>query len=56
MASGDEMLPNPYLVAWLRTFAAAPIRKRCLVAGCGLAAARTLPGWARIDRRSGFPE
>jgi SAM-dependent methyltransferase len=28
--------PNPYLVAWLRTFAAAPIRKRCLVVGCGL--------------------
>jgi SAM-dependent methyltransferase len=28
--------PNPYLVAWLRTFGAAPIRKRCLVVGCGL--------------------
>jgi SAM-dependent methyltransferase len=28
--------PNPYLVAWLRTFTAAPIRKRCLVVGCGL--------------------
>jgi len=28
--------PNPFLVAWLRTFGAAPIRKRCLVVGCGL--------------------
>jgi SAM-dependent methyltransferase len=28
--------PNPYLVAWLRTFTAAPIRKQCLVVGCGL--------------------
>jgi SAM-dependent methyltransferase len=28
--------PNPYLVAWLRTFGAAPTRKRCLVVGCGL--------------------
>jgi SAM-dependent methyltransferase len=28
--------PNRYLVAWLRTFGAAPIRKRCLVVGCGL--------------------
>jgi SAM-dependent methyltransferase len=28
--------PNPFLVAWLRRFAAAPTRKRCLVVGCGL--------------------
>jgi SAM-dependent methyltransferase len=28
--------PNPHLVAWLRTFSAAPVRKRCLVVGCGL--------------------
>lgn len=28
--------PNPHLVAWLRTFVAAPIRKRCAVVGCGL--------------------
>jgi SAM-dependent methyltransferase len=28
--------PNPYLVAWLRTFGAAPTRRRCLVIGCGL--------------------
>ncbi|MEO5821941.1 MAG: class I SAM-dependent methyltransferase [Vicinamibacteraceae bacterium] len=28
--------PNPYLVAWLRTFFASPTRKRCLVVGCGL--------------------
>jgi SAM-dependent methyltransferase len=28
--------PHPYLVAWLRTFTASPIRKRCLVVGCGL--------------------
>jgi SAM-dependent methyltransferase len=28
--------PNPDLVAWLRTFSASPIRKRCLVVGCGL--------------------
>ena len=28
--------PNPYLVAWLRTFSAAPVRRRCLVVGCGL--------------------
>jgi SAM-dependent methyltransferase len=27
--------PNPLLVAWLRTFNAAPVRKRCLVVGCG---------------------
>jgi SAM-dependent methyltransferase len=27
--------PNPFLVAWLRTFGASPIRKRCLVVGCG---------------------
>jgi SAM-dependent methyltransferase len=27
--------PHPYLVAWLRTFYASPIRKRCLVVGCG---------------------
>jgi SAM-dependent methyltransferase len=27
--------PTPLLVAWLRTFTAAPIRKRCLVVGCG---------------------
>jgi len=33
---GELHRPNPYLVAWLRTFAAAPIRKRCLVVGCGL--------------------
>jgi len=32
MADGH---PNANLVAWLRTFAAAPIRKRCLVVGCG---------------------
>jgi SAM-dependent methyltransferase len=35
MASGEETRPNPYLVAWLRTFGASPIRKRCLVVGCG---------------------
>jgi SAM-dependent methyltransferase len=28
--------PQPYLVAWLRTFTASPTRKRCLVVGCGL--------------------
>ena len=28
--------PTPHLVAWLRTFAASPVRKRCLVVGCGL--------------------
>ena len=28
--------PNPFLVGWLRTFGAAPTRKRCLVVGCGL--------------------
>lgn len=28
--------PNPHLVAWLRTFGSAPLRKRCLVVGCGL--------------------
>lgn len=27
--------PEPYLVAWLRTFTASPTRKRCLVVGCG---------------------
>jgi SAM-dependent methyltransferase len=27
--------PNPRLVAWLRTRTAAPLRKRCLVVGCG---------------------
>lgn len=27
---------HPLLVAWLRTFTAAPTRKRCLVVGCGL--------------------
>lgn len=27
--------PDPLLVAWLRTFTAAPMRKRCLVVGCG---------------------
>jgi SAM-dependent methyltransferase len=27
--------PDPLLVAWLRTFTAAPVRKRCLVVGCG---------------------
>jgi SAM-dependent methyltransferase len=31
-----DLRPNPYLVAWLRTFGASPIRKRCLVVGCGL--------------------
>jgi SAM-dependent methyltransferase len=36
MATRDETRPNPYLVAWLRTFHASPIRKRCLVVGCGL--------------------
>jgi SAM-dependent methyltransferase len=37
MTSRDERpRPNPYLVAWLRTFGAAPIRRRCLVVGCGL--------------------
>ncbi len=35
MAPRDER-PNPYLVAWLRTFANAPTRKQCLVVGCGL--------------------
>ena len=35
MASRDETRPNPSLVAWLRTFHASPIRKRCLVVGCG---------------------
>lgn len=28
--------PNTYLVAWLRTFNASPMRKRCLVVGSGL--------------------
>ena len=28
--------PNPWLVAWLRTFGASPTRRRCLVVGCGL--------------------
>ena len=31
-----ERRPDPLLVAWLRTFSAAPMRKRCLVVGCGL--------------------
>jgi SAM-dependent methyltransferase len=31
-----DLRPNPYLVAWLRTFGHAPTRKRCLVVGCGL--------------------
>ena len=31
-----DLRPNPYLVAWLRTFGASPTRKRCLVVGCGL--------------------
>ena len=35
MASRDQMLPNLYLVAWLRALGASPIRKRCLVVGCG---------------------
>ncbi len=36
MASRDEDdRPDPHLVAWLRTFKAAPSRKRCLVVGCG---------------------
>jgi SAM-dependent methyltransferase len=26
--------PDPLLVAWLRTFNSAPLRKRCLVVGC----------------------
>jgi SAM-dependent methyltransferase len=28
--------PNRYLVGWLRSFIASPMRKRCLVVGCGL--------------------
>ena len=39
MATRDESpadgRPLPLLVAWLRTFTAAPMRKRCLVVGCG---------------------
>jgi ubiquinone/menaquinone biosynthesis C-methylase UbiE len=35
MSARDERGPNPHLVAWLRTFNAAPTRKRCLVVGCG---------------------
>src|SRR5262245_15727419 len=27
--------PNPFLVAWLRSFGASPTRRRCLVVGCG---------------------
>ena len=35
MTTRDERGPDPHLVAWLRTFTAAPSRKRCLVVGCG---------------------
>jgi SAM-dependent methyltransferase len=31
-----DRVPNPWLVAWLRTFGASPTRRRCLVVGCGL--------------------
>lgn len=31
-----DRTPNPWLVAWLRTFGASPTRRRCLVVGCGL--------------------
>jgi SAM-dependent methyltransferase len=34
--SRTERRPDPLLVEWLRTFSAAPMRKRCLVVGCGL--------------------
>jgi SAM-dependent methyltransferase len=34
--TGADRRPAPLLVAWLRTFNAAPMRKRCLVPGCGL--------------------
>lgn len=33
--TGADRRPHPLLVAWLRTFTAAPMRKRCLVVGCG---------------------
>jgi SAM-dependent methyltransferase len=43
LAAGDwdrvpwaDRRPNPHLIAWLRTFHAAPLRRRCLVVGCGL--------------------
>jgi 2-polyprenyl-3-methyl-5-hydroxy-6-metoxy-1,4-benzoquinol methylase len=36
MTAPAERGPNPHLVAWLRTFTAAPTRRRCLVIGCGL--------------------
>jgi ubiquinone/menaquinone biosynthesis C-methylase UbiE len=35
MTARDERGPNPHLVAWLRTFTAAPTRRRCLVIACG---------------------
>lgn len=36
MTAPAERGPNPHLVAWLRTFNAAPTRRRCLVICCGL--------------------
>ena len=42
--------PNPHLVAWLRTFTAAPLRRRCLVVGCGLGDGRR---GARLRRLRG---
>jgi SAM-dependent methyltransferase len=36
MAPGDGASgPDPQLIAWLRSFTATPMRRRCLVAGCG---------------------
>lgn len=36
MTAGDAATgPDPQLIAWLRSFTASPMRRRCLVAGCG---------------------